>query len=498
MSGQYLTAVFEMRPSKRKAAVMERCRSTAEAVFWSFLSGRRNEADRIATMDKARKQEVLVLIKPMLRDAKAAGLNEPVITGLMRDAKMTVSSYIELKIKGHDLTEWPEPARVQEELFDEGIRMALAAITREEENAARDTLSTARRVPVPRPLTIARSRDGELRRHGQTGRLSVVLNIVPSNAPDARPATMAEGINPTTGEIQKAGTSKSKILVPLNCSRWHENTFLKSGVTHRSSLVVRKGARWFLLAQFEMPETKNETETFLGIDRGIANTIAMAVIRADGSLVSAPVLSGGEVTGTIREAECQGRRYQRRTGRTRPLHRRKVDHILHGIANRIVAKAKEHRAQVVLEKLDGLKETIRTPRQKGRRKGGCRKSLKKAQLAKLEELLIYKLRLHGLPVPKSVPAAGTSVTCSACGYQDRKNRTSQESFKCVSCGHADHADANAAIQIARRGAMKPKKGDKLHDLHKNMVTALQRRDDGGPGPRSAPADRGVVAARASA
>ena len=38
MAGQFLTAVFEMRPTRRKAAVLERVRAKAERVFWDHLA----------------------------------------------------------------------------------------------------------------------------------------------------------------------------------------------------------------------------------------------------------------------------------------------------------------------------------------------------------------------------------------------------------------------------------------------------------------------------
>ena len=42
------------------------------------------------------------------------------------------------------------------------------------------------------------------------------------------------------------------------------------------------------------------------------------------------------------------------------------------------------------------------------------------------------------------PAAGSSITCHACGKRSAKNRPSQSVFKCIACGRTDHADANAA------------------------------------------------------
>lgn len=45
----------------------------------------------------------------------------------------------------------------------------------------------------------------------------------------------------------------------------------------------------------------------------------------------------------------------------------------------------------------------------------------------------------------------TSQECRACGHIARESRESQAVFRCVSCGHADHADANAAKNILARG-----------------------------------------------
>jgi putative transposase len=44
----------------------------------------------------------------------------------------------------------------------------------------------------------------------------------------------------------------------------------------------------------------------------------------------------------------------------------------------------------------------------------------------------------------------TSQQCRVCGHTAPENRDSQ-AFRCVSCGHADHADVNAARNILARG-----------------------------------------------
>lgn len=49
-----------------------------------------------------------------------------------------------------------------------------------------------------------------------------------------------------------------------------------------------------------------------------------------------------------------------------------------------------------------------------------------------------------------VHAEYTSQECSVCHYIDEGNRTSQESFKCLECGHEENADSNASRAIKKR------------------------------------------------
>lgn len=45
----------------------------------------------------------------------------------------------------------------------------------------------------------------------------------------------------------------------------------------------------------------------------------------------------------------------------------------------------------------------------------------------------------------------SSQECRVCGHIDKENRPIQESFKCLNCGHSEHADVNAARNILKRG-----------------------------------------------
>ncbi|WP_067173093.1 zinc ribbon domain-containing protein [Microtetraspora niveoalba] len=72
------------------------------------------------------------------------------------------------------------------------------------------------------------------------------------------------------------------------------------------------------------------------------------------------------------------------------------------------------------------------------------------RFAQLGSFITYKAQRCGVPVVHVDPAY-TSKGCSACGHVDDRNRPDQATFACTSCGFAEHADVNAARNIAARG-----------------------------------------------
>ncbi len=507
VSSQFLTAVFELRPTRRKAAALERVRAAAEGVFWQTIGAIRARADAVAAESdaqarrhawRAADKELTVAV---IAACNRVGLAEPVAHGLCRDAGMAVRSYIELRAKGHE-AEWPQP--VDSTAPDHAaLDMMRVSTTREAENAARDALAAVARVPGPRPLVLARSRDAQLVRTGATGSIAAVLNVLRASDPAARTATIKPGIEAATGAAIPGGISRTKLAIPVACSAWHEHKFLSGGAVLRSSLIVRRGERWFMCAQFEFPIRRFRlTGARLGVDRGIVNPVALAVAAADGGVRSVPPPAGGEIGKSIRAADEKRKAEQKRRGVTSWRHVERVDHALHALANGIVGIAKAHGAQVVFEKLDSLKQMIVAQRPKGARKGGWRRSLKKAQFGKLERIVSYKLALAGLPLPREVVASGTSITCPACALRDPESRPEQNRFTCTGCGFTAQADSIGAVNIARRGIAMERitKGAKLAPIEQDMVARLRSRGDGGLGPLAGAyvSAGGFVAAHAAA
>ena len=86
---------------------------------------------------------------------------------------------------------------------------------------------------------------------------------------------------------------------------------------------------------------------------------------------------------------------------------------------------------------------------KAKAKAGLNKAILNVGWYKIASFLKYKAVKLGKAV-FTVNASYTSQECARCGHTHPDNRKSQERFKCVSCGHVDHADHNASQVIKNR------------------------------------------------
>jgi len=102
------------------------------------------------------------------------------------------------------------------------------------------------------------------------------------------------------------------------------------------------------------------------------------------------------------------------------------------------------------------KGTINKPGKNVRAKSGLNRSILKQGWNILLTMLEYKCDWYGKTFIKVDPKY-TSQTCSSCGHVSKKNRRSQKSFKCISCGFQRNADRNAAKNILNKGLILNKK-----------------------------------------
>jgi putative transposase len=185
-------------------------------------------------------------------------------------------------------------------------------------------------------------------------------------------------------------------------------------------------------------------EGWLGVDMCIVNI----AVDSEGNIYSgAHVKSIRHRRRKLRaKLQSKGTRAARRLLRKRRAKEsRFARHTNHVISKRIVATAKALGKDIGIEELGGIRD--RAPVRHSQRA-----TLHSWSFHQLRGFIEYKAQLGGVRVC-AVDPRNTSRTCPMCGCIDKANRPTQSQFKCIRCGYAAMADANAARNIASRAAL---------------------------------------------
>src|SRR5665647_3683762 len=212
-----------------------------------------------------------------------------------------------------------------------------------------------------------------------------------------------------------------------------------------TDLVIRD-ENVFLVATVEVPEQPMNMNPagWLGVDLGIVNLATTS--DGDHSI-------GDKVIGFRKRHLRLRRRLQKKGSQsaTRLLKKRSrkktrfAADVNHCISKKIVIEAQRTGRGIALEDLTGIRDRVRLRKPQ-------RITLHSWAFSQLGSFLEYKARRNGVPLLYVDPSY-TSQTCHACGNVDKKSRIDQATYKCCACGVVAHADVNAALNIADRGAI---------------------------------------------
>ncbi|MFI7535912.1 RNA-guided endonuclease InsQ/TnpB family protein [Streptosporangium sp. NPDC049376] len=223
--------------------------------------------------------------------------------------------------------------------------------------------------------------------------------------------------------------------------------------------VKREGSRWYvILSCDDVPaEPLPATGTAVGIDLGVA----ALVTTSGGEHVANPRHLAATAD---RLAQAQRALARKKRGSTR--RRKAVARVaaLHGKVRRQRLDHGHKAALALVRAYDVIVHedlrianmtrsaagTVERPGRNIAAKSGLNRSILDAGWGVFLTILPYKAESAGRELT-AVNPAHTSRTCAACGHRAAENRLTQAGFRCRECGHAAHADVNAAVNILRAG-----------------------------------------------
>ncbi|GAC1346486.1 MAG: RNA-guided endonuclease TnpB family protein [Isosphaeraceae bacterium] len=218
--------------------------------------------------------------------------------------------------------------------------------------------------------------------------------------------------------------------------------------------ISRKGSKWYVSFEYVCePRARDLTGKRVGIDVGIAKYAALS----DGAFVENPRILEANRRKVVRLQRIVSRRrkFSRNwlkavrllaESKRREANRRRD--FLHKESRRIanVYDSVAFEKLKVLNMSRSAKGTVEKPGKNVAHKSGLNRSMLDAAWSMFMNFCRYKVEETGGEV-KSVDPKNTSRTCFACKHVSEFNRKSRSEFRCVSCGHEDHADTNAAKNV---------------------------------------------------
>lgn len=229
----------------------------------------------------------------------------------------------------------------------------------------------------------------------------------------------------------------------------------------RQATVTREADGWYVSFQVEVeiPDPVPILGPAIGLDRGVDVFAA----TSEGELI-APVNALKKALAKLARLQRKLARQKRFSSNWRKTVRRmarlhqKTARARRDFLHKLSTRLSKSHAVIALEELNvrnmarSARGTPENPGRNVRAKSGLNRAILDQGWGMFEHILEYKLGACGGHLVR-VPAPGSSQTCAICGHQDPASRT-RDLFRCVRCGHTDHADVNAAKVILQRALEK--------------------------------------------
>jgi putative transposase len=229
--------------------------------------------------------------------------------------------------------------------------------------------------------------------------------------------------------------------------------------------VKREGKRWFVVLSCDQvpAEVVPSTGAIVGIDMGIASFLTTSEGRhvdnpRHARKAAARLAQAQQALARCTRGSNRRRKVPARVGTThRKVRMQRLDHA-HKTALSLVRDY-----DLIVHEALSIANMARAPKSKcnpslpdaylpngAAAKAGLNRSISDAGWGVFLAILAAKAESAGREVV-AVDPRNTSRTCPQCGHIAKENRTTQERFHCIACGHAAHADVVGALNVLRAG-----------------------------------------------
>ena len=323
----------------------------------------------------------------------------------------------------------------------------------------------------------------------------------PAGRPKFRSSRGPQGFVIRDTKVRRVSRKHGEVYVP-KCGwvrfRWTRPLPDRPGMAR---VTLDRAGRWHVSFPAPQPAvTRTATGTAVGLDRGVRT----ALVTSGGQHYRAPRISAPAAARYLRLQRRMSR--QQKRSRRREKTRLAMAKITARVADRrrdwaekISTRVVREHDVIVLEKLNTAGMVRRpAPKPDPERAGAFQPNRAGAKAGLNRGILASCWGILGRRLEQKAAASGcrvvyvssrfTSQQCRVCGHIASSSRESQAVFRCVNCGHCDHADANAARNILARGL----------PLADGEPVPARARGQAGSRPRKTPASVGAAGTTRSA
>ena len=228
------------------------------------------------------------------------------------------------------------------------------------------------------------------------------------------------------------------------------NKTIKGEYKFGTAELTKHGNNHYLHINIENGEkpsyNKDEEHTFIGVDLNESN-ITLSAVNEGGEVLETLLLEYKQIK-SVKHKYFTIRKRMQKHGKKLILHNKEeriIKDLVHKISRIAVEFSKRFNNSVlVLEDLTNIRDNMEFDKKNNRR-------LHNWNFKKLKHYITYKAEWCGVYVHEVRPDH-TSQTCPVCGDQDSNYKNGRR-FKC-NCGHQDHRDRNASLNIALKAMKK--------------------------------------------